>query len=242
MLESYLKQFKRNLTTLIKLIKKYEIPLEVKKLADLENALPQNAKLDQVFSLKLENITFNINQKLTGCLPNYIKSYVIDLHHSIDMNVTLDHNTDDIIDNYLFEIEVIGYDKDAEDYFFAWHLDKHDFEGDETLSHPSYHFQCWSDKLNHILEDEKFGKILLMNSPRFPHPPMDLFLGIHFIISNFIDSGIHTKKNLLLKDGDYQSILRFSQSLIWDVYFNSFADGSSHKHFTKSRVFPLYVE
>jgi hypothetical protein len=240
MVSSYLKNFRRNIRTLYGLLKRYDIPFEIKVLKEIENSFPYNIDLSKKFDVSFNNLDMELNHKLDGAYPQYIKDFVISFHHQIKIDCSKNFDTEDLIEEYLFEIEIVGYGQ--KDYFYAWHLDKDVQSITDNLTHPYYHFQGWSDKLNsHFDNDDTFGQVLITNTPRFPHPPMDLFLGIHFIINNFLKSDQCTGKAKMLLDDDYKDLMKCSQEFMWDIYFNSFSDTCSHTHFNRNKVFPLYT-
>lgn len=60
---------------------------------------------------------------------------------------------------------------------------------------------------------------LYMIAPRIPFPPMDIYLGIDFIISNFWPKNKY--KELLREDNYCNMIKQSREKLNWDNYFNS---------------------
>ena len=63
------------------------------------------------------------------------------------------------------------------EYCSSWHLDRHKNEGETRYTHPSYHFQFGGKKME-LVDPE----LSVLSCPRIPHPPMDVFLGFHFIL------------------------------------------------------------
>ena len=84
------------------------------------------------------------------------------------------------------------------------------------------------------------SKIVLIGSPRIPHPPMDIILAIHFIILNFVNSKEYPAKEHLLSDESYIDVIERAQKRVLDPYFNAI-NGDGHTVFTKENLFPLYV-
>ena len=91
--------------------------------------------------------------------------------------------------------------------------------GEDKFSHPEYHIQYGG---NEILNNNSFayGDFVLIETPRIPFPPMDVFLAVDFILHNFISKSRH--KNIT-EDNTYKSIVEKSKELIWKPYYLSIA-------------------
>jgi hypothetical protein len=229
----------KNISTLIKRIKYFELPVETTALSEVENILYSKLLSTAVskFEINAKNITVNLNQKISGTTPDTVCDFVISFDHELSIDDSRNKNLNDLIDVFLFDIQIIGYDHNAEGYHYAWHLDKNIPSSTAKYTHPYYHFQGGGSRI----EGKPTGEILLVDFPRIPHPPMDLILGIHFIINNFISSKNYPQKKELLEDDQYQNVIMDSQSLIWDTYFNSFAPACANLDFNFKNVFPLYI-
>lgn len=229
--------FYRNLSTLIKKFSFYDIPIELANLRKLENTIYSQLNYSGKFKINAKEIIININHGISGTTPIAIKDFIIYFDHDILIDSARDYSKNDLIEEYAFDIQIVGYDENAKEYYYAWHLDKNITSTEPKYTHPYYHFQGGGQKL----EGMDTGDILLIDFPRIPHPPMDLFLGLHFIINNFISSKDVPKKLALLKDHDYQTIIIDSQKLMWDIYFKSFEVDCTHDDFNFRNVFPLYI-
>jgi len=98
----------------------------------------------------------------------------------------------------------------------SMHLDRHlESDGDSKPKeiHPNYHFQYWGYEMKDI---ENIGDVLLLEPPRMPHYPMDIVLGVDFIVSNFIPD----KWKELMNDGGYLGLLRESQKKFLMQYYS----------------------
>lgn len=227
----------KNLSILIKKIQYYELPIELTGLRELESSLFSKSSGNQPFEIEAKNITVNLSHSISGTTPINIKDFIISFDHELTIDDSKDFVLEDKIKDYSFDIQIIGFDENANEYFYAWHLDKNISSSEPKYTHPYYHFQGGGQRL----EGKSTGDILLIDFPRIPHPPMDLFLGIHFIINNFVSSKEYPKKVELLNDFDYQNVIIYSQKLVWDVYFNSFSPGCKNGDFNFKNVFPLYI-
>jgi hypothetical protein len=105
----------------------------------------------------------------------------------------------------------------------AWHLDRHitsDEETDALDVHPLYHFHFGGNAIKQIQND--VGRILVLEGPRIAHPPMDVLLGIDFILSHFAGGAWRHLK----EDTTYKSYLKPSQDFLFKNYISSL-----HSHF-----------
>ena len=96
----------------------------------------------------------------------------------------------------------------------SYHLDRHIVdEGDNHSleAHPCYHFQFGGKKM--IDEHGKAldsGSILFLDPPRISYHPMDLILGVDFLLSNFLPKNWN---NLINNIGEYNALVEKYQKL-----------------------------
>ena len=83
--------------------------------------------------------------------------------------------------------------------------------------HPDFHLTFGGNAMKSEGENENlvFGKVLIVPSPRLPHPPMDAILGIDFIIKNFVQKDI---ANNIISDSQYRKAVESSQWRLWRPY------------------------
>lgn len=84
--------------------------------------------------------------------------------------------------------------------------------------HPVYHLQYNNEPKKFESEDTEsfdYGQLMAMDTPRFIHYPLELILGLSFLIANFQPS----KYSELLKDPDFFKIVQKYQEKIWKPYF-----------------------
>lgn len=223
-----------DITNFLTLIEKYEPPIDVSKIYGIENTFLY--KNDYIINIK--DIVFNINSTISGTLPPDVTKISIYFEHFCEYDETKDSMTEDLIkSNYCFKLKIVGYDKDNVEYTNWWRLDQ-DIEGESEhkCTHPYYHFQAGGDELLGI----DIGKTIFTGAPRIAHPPMDFFLGFHFIVNNFYNKKQFPFVKKMMLDDIYQSIIIRAQKRLWEPYFNAFNDGSTHLNFTKEKIFPLY--
>lgn len=228
-----LRTFSNDLSIFLDLIcVKHEIPGDFSNLWDL------TGKLYKDFKYESGAITFNINGSVSGCYPSNLNRHIIYFENSISLKeVTIENQ--DFLHNYKFELKMDSYiDASEKPYKTAWHHDKHE-EGDEPkYTHPTYHFHFGGRYLKGL----ETGDLSIMSSPRIPHPPMDIFLGFHFIISNFFSSKDFPIIVKLKESYDYKQIIKRAQERLWSPYFKSFESTNKHQDFTRSKIFPLYID
>lgn len=220
---------------LVRLLKYYQFD-QIIELYQLDNLIGQAKNL--IYNYDIDNLVFRISPSGMKPYPNVSKlSVIIKINYSLQSEMTADI---DIFENYSLELFIKGY-KDInapeqdDSNFFCWHLDKEvNIEG--RFIHPLYHFHAGGKRLQNL---EK-GELMLISSPRIPHPPMDIILAIHFVIQNFINSREIAQKNQLLADDNYINIIKRAQKRVLDPYFQTIG-GNKHNSFTKQNLFPLYL-
>lgn len=146
----------------------------------------------------------------------------------LEFDMNLDGNFEDAMagkdpfSSYVLNIVLYGLDN-SNMLYNAIHLDRHD--GSESNSvHPYYHFHFGGNRLTDNVEN--YGQILILDSPRLMHHPLDFILAVDFIISNFAPESWHRLK----KNSNYISILQKAQKIFVEPYFRTlikFFDGVS---------------
>lgn len=172
-----------------------------------------------------------------------------------EKDVHYDLNQDDPLYDFRLEINIHAYQSKlasdrtinpAKFYKNYWHLDKHYDRSNVKCTHPTYHFQFGGSLYNSNVSVDT-GEIYLLGSPRIPHPPMDIFLGFHFILSNFYKindkiKGTNYQINDLLNNHDYKTIIQRAQERLWTPYFKGLnVNNQTHNDFKFENIFPLYI-
>ncbi len=151
-----------------------------------------------------------------------------------DLNVEFDP-----LHKYVFDISISSFKNERateKAYFSSWHHDRHPNTERVRYTHQTYHFQFGGKKFELIDEE-----MAILSCPRIPHPPMDIFLGFHFILSNYYDNRRYDFVNSLLQDEDYKRIIKRAQDRLWTPYFKAFDSTNTHQDFTFNKLFPLYL-
>lgn len=152
-----------------------------------------------------------------------------DLELFFDMNIDCDDDgftlKKDPFSEFSFNIIVKGKNKHkpTSNLLYAIHFDKHNIEQSSHQAHPVYHFQFGGNRLN---EDENqqsthliHGQALFLDAPRIMHHPMELILGMDFILSNFFPSiwnkiKLHPTYKKILKKYQEDFILPYFKSVV----------------------------
>lgn len=230
-----LRSFRNDLSIFIKLIEDKKVTGEF---SDLNNLL---SEIDnkELIEYNLENVIFHIKGNIKGTLPNNLSYCEIHLNHMLMGIDTFDIELDPL-HKYIFDISISLFknvSSSEKAYYSSWHHDRHANTQNVRYTHPTYHFQFGGKKMELI--DEEMS---VLSCPRIPHPPMDIFLGFHFIISNYYSNKEFPFVNSLLEEYDYQQIIRRAQERLWTPYFKAFDSKNTHQDFTMSKLFPLYID
>ncbi|PHR88038.1 MAG: hypothetical protein COA78_36730 [Blastopirellula sp.] len=237
------KEIAKDLMDYIHIIKKYEVSsffLSVDKLYGLADVMPDN----DYYSIESLEVDFVNYKPISKTVPK-IAHFTISLVNSLVSNPDIDIQVNDPISEYAFDMIVTGFGASNGDpeYKMAWHLDKdiaEEGDGPKKYSHPLYHFQYGGANIDGL----ETGALMLMGAPRLPHPPMDIFLSIHFVFNNFFnkeEDDYSCLKNLFA-DEDYIDILGRAKERMWYPYFKGLTDRSnSHSELNLASLFPLAV-
>ncbi len=90
-------------------------------------------------------------------------------------------------------VVVTGLDAAARPLVTAWHLDKHE-GGESAFDHPAYHVHCGGEKVWAVEQNAdgfSYGSLLLLESPRLDHKPLDGILAVDFVLGNFLGPARH---------------------------------------------------
>ena len=229
-----LRDFRNDLSIFIGLIKEKRVTGDF---SDLDTLLTDIDDKDLI-EYNLENIVFYIRGVIIGTVPDELNYCQIHLNHMLmckdDLNVEFDP-----LHKYVFDISISSFKNERateKSYFSSWHHDRHPNTERVRYTHPTYHFQFGGKKFELIDEE-----MAILSCPRIPHPPMDIFLGFHFILSNYYDNRRYDFVNSLLQDEDYKRIIKRAQERLWTPYFKAFDSTNTHQDFTFNKLFPLYL-
>jgi len=144
----------------------------------------------------------------------------------LDINLVSDYREWDKINDPFcelsFKVRIKGINNDNKSgiHYFGFHLDRHHESKESNEIHPRYHFQYLQNPFELDENNFDFGSTLHIDTPRIMHYPMDLILGLDFLISNFMPS----KYNNLINDRLYVKLIENYQLKIWKPYAHSLAN------------------
>jgi hypothetical protein len=236
----------RDLVDFVEIVRRHDqmYIFDVDKLTDLAESM------DQLNHCELEDIEieFRLFKPIAKTSPK-VDSLKINLQHAISTDPDIDALIQDPINNYRFDMMITGF-SEKKNFVNCWHLDCDRFydedgelvimDGVQKFTHPLYHFQFGGEKMN----IHNSGEILLLAAPRIPHPPMDIFLSIHFILKNFYSAKETAYSFIqdLYNDEDYKFIIDRAKQRMWDPYFKGLSsDNNNHQDYNISKLFPLAV-
>jgi hypothetical protein len=163
------------------------------------------------------NLKFNaINEKYSGSIPTNMDLFEIILNLEICGNYVNQDSIIDPLNKLVFNIDLEGLDENCEDLYSSLHLDRHCYDTVDNFIHPNYHFTFGGNNLE--AKGDVFKGIIVLSTPRIPHPPLDFILGIDFILQNYYSKD---KIQNILDDTLYQEIIERAQYRIWRPYFTS---------------------
>lgn len=181
-----------------------------------------------------EVISFHVNsskmQPNPGLCDNKVK-LILSLKYKLD---TSQSDIVNIIPDYQLELEMQGIRQDDKksSVNFAWHLDREDNVNGHFI-HPLFHFHAGGRKIKGL----STGNLLMLGSPRIPHPPMDIILAINFVILNFFNSDIFKTQRKILSCPEYVRLVKDSEKTILTPYFHCINNGIGRAN----NCFPIYI-
>ena len=118
-------------------------------------------------------------------------------------------------------VDIVLHGRDNGKIFYnAWHFDFHSTKGDEVFTHPMYHCQNGGKNLRNSPNtsnlDIETGEVILIESPRIMHPPMDPVLAVDFVIGNFLGNDI---VRLLHQNRFFKAAITDSIESLWKPYY-----------------------
>lgn len=177
-------------------------------------SLPRGTTLPRADTLKNAELFLHI----------HLKGYYYNANRCIAPLCKIQDREGNYIDKFDLVIKAKSRENnnDRAEYLVTWHLDKHIHEAGDGVGnyiHPEYHFTFGGHRMTNATE-YNFGDMLILPTPRLPHPPMDIILGIDFILHHFYSRAMRERITLL---DEYKKIVRNAQLRIWRPFALSFA-------------------
>lgn len=223
-----------NLITLLKILNRSKTNIQIEGLLKLENQL-NNRNVNQNLWKLSSSLVFKKINKEDLSIPKEVLEEIKDI--TLELKISLEERSykqgeicDSICQNNktIYNVQWITYGKALEDkdsYKMSWHLDKHirSVDGNDGRGkgfiHPEYHFNMGGFALTKE-NNFNYGNILLIDTPRIMHPPLDIVLSIDFVLRNFY--GIRVKN--LTDSSQYKRIISKSKDRLWRPYFIALAN------------------
>lgn len=227
----------RDLRSFHNVIEKYDESycFDRTKLLSIADEVENSSK----FNIESNEFTFRIFTKIAKSSPPVSKLEIL-LESSIHIHEDINLNTHDPIDECKFHLKLTGFDEVncVGPFVNCWRIDKDiDSDGEQKYTHPRYHFQLGG----HQMDEIDTGGVLLTAAPRIPHPPMDLFLAIHFIFNNFFnlnDDSYFFIKSIIVDDV-YREIIERAKNRMWTPYFKGLQSVVGNQELNLKTLFPL---
>ena len=185
-----------------------------------------------------------INAEITNLVVNLKEQAALCFNYGGSVSLAINANVSFVVDRFnklnairKHEINILAFGGSCSNCHYCWHFDQDDSSAKKNLLHPYYHMHCGGRGI----KDKNSGEILLFKAPRIAYPPMDPFLCLHFIFHNFCERKCYPKFENIFNDNDYKTIIKFSQDMFWEPYFNGFSAESSHEVFNRNKLFPMFV-
>lgn len=217
-------------------LSKIKICPDISPIRNGVRAVQYGGKEGKVKSLVIERLKLNL-MKLDADginLPKNTKPNLRSWYILLDVSIPLvDTDKPDCdFSGYSFRFQIVGEDEEDKPYYDAWHLDydrsynpnevkldeiKGNKKNDEPeYIHPWFHLTHGGD----ALKGKDHGELLSIIAPRIACPPMDLVMGIDFILSNFVKK---TKYLQIQSEGQYKSTVAAAQEWLLKPYILSIA-------------------
>ncbi len=206
----------------ISILQKHSVVNEVWPLYNAENMCRNYA--GEYWGYSIENLIFRFANKegKLKTIPQSVKDLTLQMTVVVK-GICKDSENLDPFEKYEFQLLLFGnYENEQKKVKCSWHLDRHVEKADQLsrFAHPQYHFQFGGHALKDLKEDEKdVGQVLIIDSPRIPHPPLDALLGIDFILTNFIPRSELDFR----EEREYIKLIESMQDRLWKPYVNSLA-------------------
>lgn len=165
---------------------------------------------------RVESLNFRISDVPRNTIPKLVIMNVL-------LDVMFEESNSDIpISKYYFRVTAEGLDENSKIKKTSWHLDYDNNDRQEYI-HPHFHLTWGGD----MIKDLDLGDVLLLPSPRISYPPMDIVLGIDFVLSNFIKSDVYKQ---IQNDSQYKAAVKNAQEKYWRPYMVSLAHHWCNNH------------
>jgi hypothetical protein len=174
------------------------------------------------------------------CVPTHITKFTCRLDVLVMGSVKKLPPQADPLEQLQVQIELRADNKKnpSSPFLQAWHFDRHPGPcAAPKTAHPRYHLSVGGNRIKAYLSQlgkPHFDGVLLLDSPRLSHPPLDGILAIDFVLSHFSGSDWRRLSQLPA----YQRIVSNSVARLWQPYAHALCVHWSTDHAAK-KVWPI---
>jgi hypothetical protein len=174
----------------------------------------------QIWKYEVNGLLFPLRPADNPSLPARLFDLSCRLNLRVSGSIPADPNSalGDPFTSLSVDIIIRGRTRSNKPTAVAWHFDRHiGAVAAAAAAHPVYHWQCGGNQAREFAQEVGSGDllpVLLIDSPRIAHPPLDGVLAVDFILSNFVASEWRPMREL----PKYREILVRSQKQFWRPY------------------------
>lgn len=199
-----------------------------------KNRIPQIPEKDSnnnLWGYNLSRVIFKFENTPRHTIPDNCKDLKLILDIKVVGNCNDLKSMKDPFEWLEFNIVIEGTKFSQEEnkqLITSYHLDRQlmgDDDGEPGYPHPLYHFQFGGRKLtgqNGLIDT---GDLLVFDSPRIAHYPMEAILGIDFTLSNFFP---HVWHKIRKESNEYINLIEEYQELFLKPYIHTHASQWSY--------------
>lgn len=201
---------RKDVTDFLSIISNYNI---THSRLDFKEKLPE-----KLWGYKVDGITIPVEiSTLKHIRPLGFSGVEIVVELDVESNVDEWLNLNDPFTSLSFRSLLRGANvKTGKTHYLSFHVDRHN-GGHTNEIHPLYHLQYLQNAKSKPKDEFDHGDSLQLDTPRMMHFPMDLILGVSFLMSNFSPESY----SKLLNDRQYVTLCKEYQARVWRPYINS---------------------
>lgn len=192
----------------------------ISQLRDYDNILGFGEQVNyDYWGYEIKNLTIPFNEKPKVIHPKDAEHLELRLNCLVIADFNSYGKMVDPLVHLEFDVIIEGMSEEIGDLIYTgFHIDRHlEGENEPDEVHPIYHVHFGGQGLSH--EGTKYGQSLFLGAPRIMYYPIDLILGIDFIISNYFPK----LKKSFHASHDFISVIKEQQVIFWKPFFHCLA-------------------
>ncbi|WP_334044351.1 hypothetical protein [Burkholderia ambifaria] len=205
-----------------------QICLDIQALEEAARICSQSAKDE--WQYHFTDLVLDVGGTGVKCYPTNLREIKCRLDVKVGGKCIPGSTAGDPLFNTMVSIILKSIDhKSGITYSQAWHLDRQPDRATPHCAHPRYHINFGGRRLTELLDGSpgpQYTNLLLIDSPRMAHAPLDGILAIDFILSNLAGP----KWKVLRTDPDYVRVISAAQERLWRPYVNALAAHMNRTH------------